>query len=139
MEHSENFESVEWKGTTFTFTPMQRAVVRILFESLGKPVSQATINSKLDPNGTSNDRRIRDVFRQHKTPHPAWGTMIKKHPGAKDCFFIPRDLPIYDPHLPQEAVYPANERPNGGGSASDGLGGKRMAAAKVIRPYPNAR
>jgi hypothetical protein len=77
--HSEDFVSVRWDGTLFTFTKVQAACVRALWEAAdaGTPVlSQETLQEK---SGSNRDTfRLDHVFRESKTskPHPAWGAMI---------------------------------------------------------------
>jgi hypothetical protein len=69
--HSPDFRSVVWYGTTYHFTAMQAAVVRLLWEAheAGSPeVGQAVL---LETAGSAGNR-VRDLFRNST----AWGEMI---------------------------------------------------------------
>jgi len=73
--HSADFHSVRWHGQDFTFSHQQAAVVAVLWAAHenGPPdLSQETL---LDKSGSSG-ARLRDVFKEAKGMHPAWGTMI---------------------------------------------------------------
>jgi hypothetical protein len=71
--HSEDFRSVRWYGTDYTFTATQAACIKVLWEAWehGTPeLGQAFI---LDAAG-SESGRLRDVFEKGK--HPAWNKLI---------------------------------------------------------------
>lgn len=74
--HGPDFASVQWFGTTYTFTATQAAAVKILWKAweAGTPaVRQETL---LD--GAASDAgRVSDIF----TDSEAWGTMIRQ--GSK--------------------------------------------------------
>jgi hypothetical protein len=82
---SEDFTSVIWFGTPFTFSKgMQAESVRLLWEAWAKKtptLSEKTIGDKI---GSSADGfQLAKVFRTKKqtrghTVHPAWGTMIQR-------------------------------------------------------------
>jgi hypothetical protein len=71
--HSIDFRSVNWYGTTYTFSPSQAAVVRVLWENwdAGTPdVGNVTLLDSIDCEAPPD--RLDTVFRDH----PAWNTMI---------------------------------------------------------------
>src|SRR5262249_46923002 len=75
VPHSPDFCSVLWGGQLFVFTPIQAACVSVMWKAWeGKtPVMhQAAILEEAD----STAGRLRDVFRQGKKYHEAWGKMI---------------------------------------------------------------
>lgn len=75
FRHSADFQSVHWYGQDYSFTPLQAACVRVLWEHWeeGTPiVGQQTILDKADSAGN----RLRDIFRKNQVSHAAWGTMI---------------------------------------------------------------
>ena len=90
--HSEDFTSVEWFGTRYSFSKGNQAqAVRVLWEAWAQgehSLSQESIGERIK---SSADRfEMRKTFRQRKAEgkgyeaHPAWGTMIKQY--GKGCF-----------------------------------------------------
>ncbi|NOX55286.1 MAG: hypothetical protein GXP27_12785, partial [Planctomycetes bacterium] len=80
--HGVDYRSVLWDGDTFTFTPLQAACVKILWEhrEQGTPeVGEQTILTEAD----SDSNRLLNVFERGK--HPAWGTLIV--PGTRKGTF----------------------------------------------------
>jgi hypothetical protein len=80
-QHSEDFRSVLWFGTNYTFTATQAACVSVLWRAWeqGTPdVAQATILQHVEVDAAA--KRLVDIFRERKssTYHPAWRTMIVK-------------------------------------------------------------
>jgi len=84
--HSDDFTSVNWFGTPYTFAKgLQAEAVRVLWEARdnGTPrLSEKTIGDKI---GSANDQfRLEHVFKptnkrtRKREAHPAWGTMIKR-------------------------------------------------------------
>jgi len=78
-EHSDDFRSVNWYGKGYTFTPLQAACVKVLWENWGRRVpelSEATILEHAD----SFQKHLRGVFRisakGKKTNHEALDVMI---------------------------------------------------------------
>lgn len=80
--HTDDFGSVNWRGTPYTFTDNQRIAVRVLWEhwEKGLAASVTAIGKEIDHaiyGDDSNARlRLSAVFRTKRRPHPAWGTMI---------------------------------------------------------------
>jgi hypothetical protein len=69
--HSDDFRSVDWFGTRYSFTATQAACIRVLWDNWERKtpeVGDATILTAAE----SNSERLGIVFRDHK----AWGTMI---------------------------------------------------------------
>lgn len=78
--HSPDYRSVNWYGEKYTFSAMQAACVRVLWENWeqGTPVvGEQTILVTAD----SSSERLRDVFGKD---HAAWGTLIQ--PSGKGAF-----------------------------------------------------
>jgi hypothetical protein len=83
--HSEDFTSVIWFGTPFTFSKgMQAESVRHLWEAWAKKTPTLSEKTIGDLIGSSADGfQLAKVFRTKKqtrghTVHPAWGTMIQR-------------------------------------------------------------
>jgi hypothetical protein len=82
--HSEDFRSVHWYGMDFTFTALQAASVRILWEAWDRGVpdlAQGTILARArGDDDMVQDERLSVLFSQRRKgirqKHPAWGTMI---------------------------------------------------------------
>jgi hypothetical protein len=73
--HSEDFRSVVWWGTSYTFTKSQAACVRILWTAWKEKTPELdglTVVTQADIAQT----RLIDVFRSKGKAHAAWGTMI---------------------------------------------------------------
>lgn len=82
--HSEDFASVYWFGTEFTFgTPAQRAVVRMLWQAMENRTPNCSKDSLLEVSG-STQNRLDMVFRNH----PAWKTLIID--SGKDTYRLSR-------------------------------------------------
>ena len=69
--HSQDFRSVCWFGAEFTFTALQAAVLRVLWEAWEDGTPEVGRETILQAAGSESER-LRDVFRDH----PAWGTLI---------------------------------------------------------------
>jgi hypothetical protein len=80
--HSEDFTSVNWFGTHYTFSKGQQAeAVRALWvewERGGHGLSQEKLAEKTDSQSSAS--RLSHVFRNRNGPghHPAWNTMIRQ-------------------------------------------------------------
>jgi hypothetical protein len=88
LENTPDFRSVRWEGHDFTFTTFQAAVVKLLVEHRGRPLSQAHV---LETIGSAADR-LRDVFKSKGKTHAAWGTLIlvpAQHRRGKDLYMVP--------------------------------------------------
>jgi hypothetical protein len=95
---SDDYRSVNWYGKEFEFTPVQAAVVKILWVAWksGRPlVSGETITANYGGDG----ERVRDVFKfKGKKMHPAWGSMIQKR--QKNAFsLVPPTTPPEESHV----------------------------------------
>ena len=75
INHSECFTSVEWYGKEYTFTPNQRAVVKVLWEAMESGSASVSDGTLIDAAG-SDAKNLRDIFRSNSKQHPAWGNMI---------------------------------------------------------------
>ena len=69
--HSPDFRSVHWFGVSYSFTALQGAMVRILWEAWEDGTPDVGQERLLEEAG-SEANRIRDLFRGH----PAWGALI---------------------------------------------------------------
>jgi hypothetical protein len=95
VRHSDDFRSVVWSGTPYTFTRNQAACVKVLWEAwkAGTPeLDGLTVVTQADVSQT----RLIDVFRSKGKAHVAWGTMIMQgqSKGAyrlSDCRRLPRE------------------------------------------------
>lgn len=82
--HSIDFASVNWFGSLYCFTPMQRRVVAVLWQAWenGTPdVAERTILEEAE----SDSGNLRMLFRECA----GWGTMIQRssyHGGPVGCF-----------------------------------------------------
>lgn len=71
--HAPDFSSVNWFGTVYTFTPLQRPVIALLWEARDEGychVSQEALLAQAE----SDCSRLRDLF----TGSPAWDTLVVK-------------------------------------------------------------
>jgi len=71
--HSDDFRSVHWFGTDYTFTPTQAACIKVLWRAWdnGTPdVGQQAILEDIEVEADS--KRLVDLFKNQR----AWGTMI---------------------------------------------------------------
>lgn len=69
--HSNDFRSAHWYGTDYTFTPMQAAAVKILWEAWGNgtpEMGQEYILVNID----SDSKHLKDIFKGNS----AWKTII---------------------------------------------------------------
>jgi hypothetical protein len=71
--YSDDFRSVSWFGTNYFFTPLQAAVVRVLWANWERKTPDISEHCALE-SADSAGTRLRDVFDKGK--HPAWGTMV---------------------------------------------------------------
>lgn len=69
--HSKGFSSVNWRGTVYSFSPKQRAIVAALWNARGECCPWVAQDALLDL-ADSDSNRMRDLFKGH----PAWGVMI---------------------------------------------------------------
>lgn len=69
--HSPDFRSVQWFGTSYTFTPGQAAVVKILWEAWENGTPEVG-GDYLVENAGLQSSRLSDLFRGH----PAWDKML---------------------------------------------------------------
>lgn len=82
--HSDDFTSVNWFGTKYTFSKGQQAeAIKHLWdawETDGHSLSEMNIGDKVG--SSSRNFRLEKVFRikggKGKGQHPAWGTMVKR-------------------------------------------------------------
>ena len=75
FRHSDDFRSVVWSGTSYTFSKAQAACVKVLWAArkAGTPeLDGLTVVTQADVSQT----RLIDVFRSKGKAHAAWGTMI---------------------------------------------------------------
>ena len=73
VAHSDDFRSMRWFGITYSFTPNQAAVMKVLYEHWVKGVpeiGQETLLLAIDPEAPPD--RLSMVFRNH----PAWMKVI---------------------------------------------------------------
>ena len=71
LSHSEDFRSVNWFGTPFTFTKTQAACVKVLWEAWIRDASELDQQTVLEAADAASTRLV-DVFKRS----PAWGVMI---------------------------------------------------------------
>lgn len=69
--HSADFRSVHWFGADYSFTPLQAAVVRQLWDAWEHGTPDVGGQTLLE-NADSAGGRLDHVFRDH----PAWGALI---------------------------------------------------------------
>lgn len=92
--HSDDFRSVVWLGTPYTFTKNQAACVKVLWEAwtAGTPELEGlTVVTRADVAQT----RLIDVFRSKGKAHSAWGTMIVQ--GTSKGAYRLNDRPAVTP------------------------------------------
>lgn len=71
--HSIDFISVVWNGVEYTFSPMQAAIVRILWEALANGTPELHASTLLaEVESSLQKNRLDPLFFRH----PAWKTMI---------------------------------------------------------------
>jgi hypothetical protein len=86
LKHAEDFRSVIWFGHYFTFTPMQAAAVKILWEAWerGLPdVPQQYILTEIE----SDSAKLQYLFKKS----PAYRKMIVQ--GARSGYYRLQELP----------------------------------------------
>ena len=104
--HSDDFRSIVWDGKSYTFTPMQAACMRVLWENWKRGTPEVGEQSILvDERVATPQLRLSQVFDKGK--HPAWGSVIV--PGATKGSSrlaesmkktaIPTGTPTVTPHL----------------------------------------
>ena len=69
--HSDDFRSVIWHGTQYSFTNLQARVVAVLYEHWEKGTPDVGMDFLMEK-ADCRTSRLADVFRKN----PAWGTMI---------------------------------------------------------------
>ena len=75
---SDDFRSVWWFGTHYSFTTNQSNVVNLLWTAWKKKTPEVNDITLLDASG-GDGKRIRDVFREAGNKmNDAWGTMIQR-------------------------------------------------------------
>lgn len=80
--HSQDFRSVHWYGTDYSFTDAQAAIVRLLWEAWENGTPDVGHRSLLETAKLSSDR-LPDVFKEKGQYHSAWGSMIQSNVGSK--------------------------------------------------------
>lgn len=70
-KHSKDFRSVNWFGSSYTFTAAQAAAVKLLWEAWEEGVPELSQETLLEASG-SEANKLADVFRDH----PAWNSLI---------------------------------------------------------------
>jgi hypothetical protein len=75
VRYSADYSWVKWGDMEFRFTATQRLAVRYLFDARRSGEEYCEQSSLLDAIDSRADR-LRSVFRDGKSYHPAWGTMI---------------------------------------------------------------
>jgi hypothetical protein len=71
--HSPDFSSLSWNGTLYSFTPMQAAIVKILWQAAANDtpgVHAATLLAEVESH--MKESRIGPLFHRN----PAWKTLI---------------------------------------------------------------
>lgn len=88
----DEFRSVWWFGTEYSFTTSQANVVKVLWNAWKNKTPEVSHVTLLDASG-SDAKRMRDVFRESgNAMNPAWDTMIQR--GRKDTLkLVPPTLP----------------------------------------------
>lgn len=97
--HSEDFSSVVWFGSEYSFTKTQAACVRVLWEAWEQKTPDLKEETILERAG-SEGSRLRDVFKSKGGMHAAWGTMIV--PAGKGRFRLKEPEEPAPPAKPQE-------------------------------------
>ena len=75
-KHSPDFRSVHWFGASYTFTPGQAAVVKILWVAWENGTPEVGGDYLLGQSGLESGR-MSDIFKRH----PAWSNMIVEGQG----------------------------------------------------------
>jgi hypothetical protein len=92
--HTEDYRSVRWYGTVYTFTVNQARCIEFLWNEAVKGrtiLTQEAIVRKVFDDDI--ERRLRDVFKGSgsNSMHPAWGTMIVQ--ARKGMYGLSRPVP----------------------------------------------
>lgn len=75
VAHSSDFRSVNWFGSTYTFTSIQAACVSVLWENWDRGTPEVSEHTILeDSRVESSQNRLSHLFEKGK--HPAWGRLI---------------------------------------------------------------
>lgn len=74
--HGRNFETVIWKGEFYALRPMQRPIIKLLWEARQTPHKFVSGVDLLEAAGT-DQAKVSDLFKEH----PAWMNLIV--PGSK--------------------------------------------------------
>ena len=88
LTHTENFETVNWKGITYHFSAKQREAFEALFDAHRRNVNGVSTETLTD------GKRLRDVFRKKvkvdgklkSIDHPCWNVLIVPVQGIKGMF-----------------------------------------------------
>ena len=86
--HAPGFESVNWFGVVYSFTPKQRVVIGELWKAWEKGYGMVDQGALLEL-AESGQLKLRDLFEQGR--HPAWGPMIapgQTRGGPAGCYFL---------------------------------------------------
>ena len=95
--HSQDFASVTWFGTQYTFTPTQRKVVEVLWKAW-EAKSPGVSAGELLKCAQSSGHCLRDLFKVCGKKHPAWNTMIVMAEGRKGVYRLtPPTVECVDP------------------------------------------
>jgi len=73
--HSDDFRSVRWFGTSYSFRDSEAKVLKVLWEQWENGTPEIGNRTALAKAGLDNER-LPDVFKCKGKYHPAWGTMI---------------------------------------------------------------
>lgn len=85
VAHSKDFRSVNWFGTSFSFTVGQANVVARLWQAWQGKNKYVSETALCDASG-GESKRVRDIFKQKNGQHPAWGSMIVKE--RRDLYYL---------------------------------------------------
>ncbi len=75
FRHSDDFRSVVWSGTSYTFTRNQASCVKVLWAAWKTDTPELDGVTVVTQANVTQTRLI-DVFKAKGRMHPAWGTMI---------------------------------------------------------------
>jgi hypothetical protein len=84
--HSDDFTSVQWFGTPYSFTPLRAKIVRVLWQhwEAGTPIVGARYLANV---GCGETQKISDILKDD----PAYGTMIQTDGSGKYWLQPPAD------------------------------------------------
>jgi hypothetical protein len=84
--HGPDFCTVVWNGVEYVFSPMQAAIVRVLWEALANDTSEVHASTLLaQADSQLKEDRIDPLFFRH----PAWKTMIVRGQRRGTCRLDP--------------------------------------------------